>query len=247
MQRLLVLVTNGQLACSVIAIVVSSAPLVLLLARDDEIIGPTPAALATWYCITLGFALQLLFVFAFALYIKRKIKRAFDVSYQMNESEHILAMRNALLGVQNSAVVQSGVQCLIYLALGLFPFFYTKHDYWMPVGTLAYPIIGYKLAKTAINTGTGSSNNASGKSKESNQSSLAAHPSSKSDDKSFNFDSVKPPSSFGLGGSIAPQQGGGHGKRHSKASASERFEKNKSHYQEDRGGDEDEHSGDEYV
>jgi hypothetical protein len=248
MQRLLVVSTRGLLVCSVLAIVVSTAPLVLLLARrENEIIGPTRASLATWYFMTFGMALQLLLLCVFALYIKRKIKRAFDMSYQMNKSERILAMRAALLGVQNSAVAQSGVQCVIYFALGLFPFFYTKHDYWFPVGSLAYPLIGYKLANTVIKTVANSSNATSGKSKESNESSLA-HPS-QSDDKSFKFDSVHPPSSFAQGGSVAlanaPHHGGGHGNHRA---SHEHFEKMASQYQEPGSfKDEDEHSGDEYV
>ena len=253
MQQLLTVSTRGLLACSVFAVTVSTAPLVLLMAqRDHEIIGPTSESLAAWYFMTFGLALQLLLLCLFALYIKRKITRAFDLSYQMNKSDRILAMRAALVGVQNSVIAQGGVQFIIYFTLGLFPFFYTKHDYWLPVGSLAYPLIGYKLANTVIKPQADSSNGTSGKSKESNESSLAHQ--SKSDDKSFNFDSVHPPSSFVQGGSQAlanvPHHGGGHGHRHSKGGASshERFEKMASQYQEPPNlKDEDEHSGDEYV
>jgi hypothetical protein len=200
--------------------------------------------------MTFGLALQLLLLCVFAIYLKRKITRAFDVSYQTNKSERIVAMRKALLGVQSSVITQSGVQFVIYLTLGVFPFFYDKHDYWLPVGSLAYPLIGYKLANTVIKTVADSSNNTSGKTKESNESSLA-HPSKSEDSKSFNFDSAKPPSSFAQGGSTAlanvPHHGDHH--HHAKRSAThERFEKNVSQYQEPAElKDEDEHSGDEYV
>ncbi len=106
------------------------------------------------------------FIFVQAWYIQKKLTQCLDQSYKMSPSEKTLVMKAKLREAQKLPLKTMPIFVIAYLTMFIWPFMWTKHDYFFPVTMIAFIVQGLKVAKTSITSKEESSiaNKSSGKS-----------------------------------------------------------------------------------
>ncbi len=136
----------GSAILCTFAAAVGMLPLITLFASD----GKDTIAMVVYYLVIGGTWLQLTLLFLQARYVKRKVSKALDASYETAPSQRIKDIKAGLVGIQRQNIIQTVVQGTFFMVLTLFPFMYNRHDYWLPASTIGYALVGFKLAKTTV-------------------------------------------------------------------------------------------------
>ncbi len=151
-----------------------------------------PMYLTYLFLMTLNTA----FVFFQGVYIKHELSKTLDMSYSMAKSEKTLVMKKKLRKMQNGAIKPALVVTIIYLFQFVWPFMWTKHDYFLAISWIVFAVMGLRTAKTSI------SEKDSRRLSASQKSSLAAAKAN-SADTGENTNETSEQSEKGLGSEIA--------------------------------------------
>jgi len=145
----------GSAILCTFAAIVGCLPLISLFGSD----GTDTLAVVVYYLTIGGTWFQLVLLFLQARYVKRKVAKALDASYSTSKNQRIMDIKIGLVGIQKENIRQTIVQGTLFMLLTVFPFFYNRHDYWLPASTIGYALVGYKLAKTTVRDTNGSTTN----------------------------------------------------------------------------------------
>lgn len=104
--------------------------------------------------IYIGYLFLMLYVSTWisgqALFIKARVIHTLDRSQQIAALPKTKVMKAKLVSMQNSAIRQGALLALTFLIQIIWPFFWTKHDYYLPISWLVMPIVGLRVARTSI-------------------------------------------------------------------------------------------------
>jgi hypothetical protein len=86
----------------------------------------------------------------------------------MSKAARTQAIKEALVSLQRESILQCTYQIVVYSLFLLRPWFYNKHAYLFPVSSIAYAVLGKKVAFTTVDVehGSGASTSTSHASKD---------------------------------------------------------------------------------
>ncbi|GBG34050.1 Teneurin-4 [Hondaea fermentalgiana] len=85
-----------------------------------------------------------------AFFIKARVIHTLDRSHRVAAMPKMLVLKDKLVAMQNSAIRQGALLAILFLIQLVWPFLWTKHDYYLPLSWLVMPIVGMRVAKTAF-------------------------------------------------------------------------------------------------
>jgi hypothetical protein len=136
----------GSLVLCICAGSLGLVPLVCLALSD----GRDTAALACYLVTTGGTFVTVVLLLVQAVYVKSAIVKVLDQSYSMTKAARTQAIKVALVSVQRESIFQCAYQIVVYSLFLLLPWFYDKHAYFFPISSIAYAVLGKKVAFTTI-------------------------------------------------------------------------------------------------
>jgi len=134
------------LAC-VLGIIGGALPLITLFASDN---GSDDLAVAIYFLYQSLTVFQVILLGVQAYWTMKKVAEALDLSYSITKSERSLEIKDALNGIEKENILQAIIQSFVYSLFVVFPFMVNSHNYFLPIGWLAYSILGKKLCFTTL-------------------------------------------------------------------------------------------------
>jgi len=84
-----------------------------------------------------------------ALFVRFKAQNILEKAYALTGDPIMLEIKRKIMKHEFQGILHASWQTMAYLMM-LFPFFYNKHDYALPVFFSIYPIIALKIANTFV-------------------------------------------------------------------------------------------------
>jgi len=94
--------------------------------------------------------MSLIFVAVQAIYVKNRVVEVFDNSYKMTKQKRILLAKERTVANQMQAFKQGAIYGFVFLVIFIWPFMWTKHDYYLPISWITYPLVAYRVARTSL-------------------------------------------------------------------------------------------------
>jgi len=87
-----------------------------------------------------------------AWYMDRRLSATLMDSYSLSQQERTLVIKKKLNDMQAHPMKQGAVLAFLFFIQFIWPFFWNKHDYFLPISWLVMPIAGLRVSKTSLSS-----------------------------------------------------------------------------------------------